>query len=241
MSQECSWLHSNLLSIPLVTFPFKLSALPKNGIYFFYELGELQTYNTNDTRIVRIGTHKSNNFRSRISDHYLFDDKEMDFHIDKRKPSDRSIFRKNIGRVLLHKDNESYRCIWDKNFTATNTRNEWGIFRDIEKEQELECQITEIIRSKFSFRFIIIEDESRRLGKDGLEKRLIGTVAKCRDCDPSPNWLGKDSPVKKVRESGLWQYQHLTNDSIDETDKKDIEIAIEKTIAWVAQIESMHI
>ena len=55
-------------------------------------------------RIARIGTHK-NNFQSRISEHFLLKESKMNFSIANPKPSDRSIFRKNIGRALLNKNN----------------------------------------------------------------------------------------------------------------------------------------
>jgi hypothetical protein len=40
-------------------------------------------------------------------------------------------------------------------------------------------------------------------GSEGLERALIGTVAGCDVCRPSPEWLGLRSPVAKVRGSGL--------------------------------------
>jgi hypothetical protein len=97
-SEKCSWLHNQLESLPLVKFPFNVKAFPSNGIYFFYEEGEIADHgNGLKPRIVRIGTHKENNFRSRIAEHFLLNEFKMNFTIANPKPSDRSIFRKNIG------------------------------------------------------------------------------------------------------------------------------------------------
>lgn len=41
MSDVCKWLHQSLEELPVLRFPFKMSKLPENGIYFFYEDGEV--------------------------------------------------------------------------------------------------------------------------------------------------------------------------------------------------------
>ena len=243
MSQQCAWLHAALLELPLLCWKrfeseLEFSVLSKEGIYFFYELGEVQSHAVPEQRIVRIGTHrKTTTVESRMSDHLPEGNRLIAFDADKPKPSDRSIFRKNIGRVILYQDNDDYRSIWDKDFTLIKNRDEWGSFRNIEKEQELEHQITQIIRSRFSFRFIIVESAERR---KELEKRLIGTVAECRGCGPSDGWLGNSSPIEKIRASGLWQVQHLNSDGIDARDKEDIKLAIQKTIDHLRQCGITH-
>ena len=69
---NCEWLHNQLKNLPLIKYPFRLEDLPKNGIYFFYEKGEVWGHGGKNPRIVRVGTHKGDNFRSRINDHFLF-------------------------------------------------------------------------------------------------------------------------------------------------------------------------
>jgi hypothetical protein len=88
-------------------------------------------------------------------------------------------------------------------------KERWGSKRDIEKEKRVEEMITRIIRERFSFRFIILESQAERMGSKGLESSLIGTLSHCKLCKPSANWLGNYSPIKKIRESGLWLVQHL--------------------------------
>jgi len=36
----CEWLHQSLDALPLFSYPFDVAALPRNGVYFFYEKGE---------------------------------------------------------------------------------------------------------------------------------------------------------------------------------------------------------
>lgn len=213
----------------MIKFPFKLEQLPMNGIYFFYEKGEVWGHGGNKPRIVRVGTHKEGNFRSRIREHYLLDESQMNLDINKPKPSDRSIFRKNIGRALLNRDKDDYLRIWNIDFTPRKNKESFGHLRDIAKEKRIELMITEILRENFSFRFIAINSNVKRIGSKGLESAIIGTIAKCQLCKPTDQWLGKHSPVQKIRESGLWLVQHLKANPITEIDKEIILKAIKTT------------
>ena len=233
MSEKCKWLHEMLEELPLIKYPFKLELLPLNGIYFFYEEGEIWGHGGEKLRIVRIGTHKGNNFRNRIAEHFLISERKMDFNKNKPKPADRSIFRKNIGRALLHKNKDPYLKIWEIDFLPKDNRAKYGDLRDIEKEKSIEKQITEILRNKFFFRFIIFENEERRIGSRGFESKLIGTVSKCMKCKPSRNWLGNYSPKKQIRASGLWLTQHLGSEGVNSEEMVIIEKLVHKTKNWI--------
>jgi len=233
MSEKCQWLHEVLEELPLIKYPFRLELLSLNGIYFFYEKGEIWGYGDEKLRIVRIGTHRGNNFRNRIAEHFLINEKKMGFDRNNPKPSDRSIFRKNIGRALLHKNKDSYLKIWEIDFLPRANREKYSDLRDIEKERSIEKQITEILRNNFFFRFVIIEKEDERIGSKGLESKLIGTVSGCTMCKPSMNWLGNYSPKKQIRTSGLWLVQHLNAEGITEEDMPVIEKLVRKTKTWI--------
>ena len=248
-SELCRWLHEKLESLYLIKFPFDLTKLPDNGIYFFYEEGENSTHigydyddnvhadNNNSSlstnakaRIVRIGTHIEGNFSSSISEHFLLNEatKMMNFTISNPKPSDRSIFRKNIGRALLNKENDYYQKIWEIDFMTRENCNNYGIMRNIQKEKEIESAITKILREKFSFRFIPLEaqGQEKRIGRSGIEGKLIGTIASCNLCKASGNWLGKYSPIPQIRNGKLWLSQHLNSPGLSKQEKDDLENAI---------------
>jgi len=212
--------------LPPIRFPFEVKELPKNGIYFFYERDEKWGHNGNRQRIVRIGTHRDRNFRNRIAEHFLLDKGKMNFDLRRSKPSDRSIFRKNIGRALLNRRKDPYLKIWEIDFMKRKNREKFAQFRNIKKEKHIESRITAILRDKFSFRFIQLKKQAERMGRGGLESSLIGTVSHCSICRPSEIWLGNSSPKKQIRESGLWLVQHLKADPIDEADKAVIIDAI---------------
>lgn len=233
MSDACKWLHEQFERAPLVRYPFDLSELPKNGIYAFYEDGETWGHSEQRPRIVRIGTHKQGNFRSRIREHYLLDERKMRFDASKPAPHERSIFRKNIGRALLNRDHDPYLDIWEIDYTTSAARRERGYLRDIAKERALEAEITSILRTTFSFRYLVVEDQAKRVGANGLESALIGTVAGCRECEPSSHWLGLYSPVAKIRASGMWLYQHVDATGIVEQHREGILSALADTQVWL--------
>jgi len=233
MSELCKWLHKQVEQLQLIKYPFKLEQLPENGIYFFYEDGEIWGHGGDKARVVRIGTHKDGNFRSRIKEHFLLDELKMSFDSTKPAPHERSIFRKNIGRALLNKTKDDYLKIWEIDFTTRRSREERGHLRNIQQEKEIEYEITKILRKSFSFRFIIVDGQTKRMGTEGIESSLIGTVAKCNLCRPSSNWLGRHSPKQQITGSGLWLVQHLEANEINETDKETILNAIARSKEWI--------
>jgi hypothetical protein len=222
----------------MVKYPFRLEQLPLNGIYFFYEEGETVDHGDGvGSRMVRIGTHKDGNFRSRIAEHFLMVDeaKKMAFDENKPAPHERSIFRKNLGRALLNKAGDPYLEVWELDFTTSAGRKKNKHRRDVAKEKAVEAEVTRLLREKFSFRFILLEGQEGRMGSSGLESNLIGTVAKCEECKPSANWLGNYSPKEDIRRTGLWLAQHLKSPEISEGQRGIIEVAIKETQDWIRQ------
>ena len=229
LSETCKWLHEQLELLPIFKYPFDLKLLPKNGVYFFYEECENSDHGNSISRprIVRIGTHKENNFKSRISEHFLLNESKMKFTQTNPKPSDRSIFRKNIGRALLSKQKDfDYLNIWEIDFTSSIKRANYSHLRNVQKEKAIESQVTELIRKRFYFRLIPLEGQEKRMGKTGIESRLIGTVAACKLCTPTKTWLGRHSPLTKINGGKLWLYQHLSSIGLTDGDQTNLQEAI---------------
>jgi len=208
---KCGWLHLFLSDLPLIRFPFNKDNLPDSGIYFFYEKSEISSGHNFQPRIVRIGTANKGNFKSRITEHFLLDETKMNFNDHNSKPSDRSIFRKNIGRTILNRNQDAYISVWNIDFTKKNNRYNYWQLRNIETEKEIEGQVSEIFRSNFSFKFLLFENNQFE-----LEEKLIGTVSNCKLCCRSEMWFGNNSPDRRIRDSGLWQVQHLLANDIDD-------------------------
>jgi hypothetical protein len=154
VSAICKRLHELVYQLPEISWPFTPDQLPHNGIYFFNEKGETWGHGGDQPRIVRVGTHREGNFRSRMADHYILNERKMAFDKNQASPKDRSIFRKNIGRALLHGDADPYELLWEIDFTTRYSRETNGSRRDVEKEREIERAVTRILRERFTFRWI---------------------------------------------------------------------------------------
>ena len=201
MSIICNDLHQLFALMKRYRFPFDESQIPLNGIYILFEKGET----AHDTeRIVRVGTHTGNGrLPSRLKEHFLKENK------------DRSIFRKNIGRAILSKNNDTFLEQWNWDLTTREKKDKLLPLLDIEKQKQTEKEVTAYIQEHFSF--VVFEIPSKDVRIE-LESKIISTISLCRDCKASSTWLGNSSPVNKIRESSLWLVQGLYKTPLDEDD-----------------------
>lgn len=205
MNNICESIHQLFGNIKQYSFPFNEKDIPKNGIYILFEKGEI-AHSTN--RIVRIGTHTGNDqLRSRLIQHFVKENK------------DRSIFRKNIGRALLNKDNDPFLNEWEIDLTPSDIKELKSKSIDKEKQKEIERRVTTYIQENFSFAVFQVDDKDKRLE---FESKIISTVSLCTECKPSQNWLGLSSPKEKIQESGLWLVNELWKTPLTEKDLDEI-------------------
>ena len=196
-------LHKIFNGLERFSYPFenRLNEIPDNGIYVKFEKGE--SYNNLD-RIVRIGTDTGeNNLKKRLIEHFVTENKN------------RSIFRKNIGRAMLNKDNNSYLNFWELDTTSKADKEKNFKYINVDLEAEIEGEISSYIKTNFSFCVFNVETKEQRLF---WESKLISTLA--YQTKPSKNWLGNFSTKEKIKQSGLWQVQglnkpKLTSDEFD--------------------------
>jgi hypothetical protein len=192
MSDICGALHVRANSLPRVLFPFDQQQIPLNGIYLLFERGE---HGHGADRIVRVGTHTgTDQLRSRLMQHFLKENK------------DRSIFRKNIGRALLNRDNDPFSRDWEFDRTSSLARRSDAKQTDLNRLKSVEVEVSKVIRGNFSFAVLRVEEKEKRLQ---LESKIISTVSLCEECGPSNSWLGRHSPKERIRESGLWLVNEL--------------------------------
>ena len=186
------------------SFPFqeKKDEIPSNGIYVIFEKGE--TFHGMD-RITRVGTHTGEDqLFSRLNQHFLKENKN------------RSIFRKNIGRSLLHKENNPYSKEWEYDTTSREGKEKCAKLLNLELEKELEKRISTYIHENLSFVVFEVKTKEERLF---WEERIIATLSKAAnqgEIKPSDKWLGNFSPIEKIRNSGLWLVQGLDKEGLTE-------------------------
>jgi hypothetical protein len=209
MSENCEYIHKLFNNLNRFKFPFNEDEIPLNGIYVFFEKGEL-AHKTN--RIVRIGTHTGKDqLRSRLKQHFINENK------------DRSIFRKNIGRAILSKEKDPFLKSWEIDLTTKEAKDKYSNLIDFGKQKEIEKKVTKYMQDNFSFAVFGVNDKKKRLE---LESKIISTISSCKRCNPSKNWLGLFSPKDKIRESGLWLVNELNKQPLNNKDLKKLESSI---------------
>lgn len=178
------------------------TAWPKRGIYFFMEQGEHRTDSGSGPRLVRVGTHALH-YRSgtklwtRLSQHRG----EVSVGGGNHRGS---IFRLIVGSALLRK-------------TARNLPS-WGVGSNAPAqvragEVALEAEVSGIIGA-MPFLWLAIEDKPGPESERGyIERNAIALLSNYGKpaCDPpSAEWLGHHSDRERVRASGLWNSNHVT-------------------------------
>lgn len=200
MEPICSSLHSLVRSLPRHTFPPSGQVRDGDGIYLVFEVGEV---GHGGERVVRVGSHTgAGNLFARLREHVTAN-------------KDRSIFRKNIGRAILSRAGDPFLDDWDLDLTSNANRLKFAGRVDSAKQTAVEAQVTNYVKEKMTFTVIPMPDPKTALS---LERLIIGTLSACGECKASPDWLGSRSPKAKIRESGLWQEQHLYTEGLSTDD-----------------------
>lgn len=182
--QVCEVVHTLLERLPALSGK-PPTGLPSNGIYFWYEKGESRR--GEGLRVTRVGTHESSRpLRYRIREHF-------------GSNREGSVFREHMGAALMARDGESAQDI-----------REWGKGRNSErfhheKFKQYERRVTEQTANGV-YRVLKVDDMRERLE---FEEKLIALFSHCRHCRPSPHWLGNWAVRPKIRESGLWNVEHV--------------------------------
>ncbi len=201
MSRECKKIHEIINSLERFSFSFKDSEIPKNGIYFLFQNGE---HGHSKDRIVRVGSHTGENqLCPRIKQHFLMANK------------DRSIFRKNIGRALLHKKSDPFLKHWELDLTSRKSKEQYASSVDFSYQEKIEDAVSHYIHKNFTFSVVELKDKKQRLE---TEKRIISTLSWCDECKASTNWLGYYSPKEKIKNSGLWLVNELYKIPLSESE-----------------------
>ena len=184
----------------------EIDKLPyNNGIYVMFERGELYK---GRNRIVRVGSHRSpDRLKKRLKNHFI------------NKNADGSIFRKNIGKAMLHRNGDPYLRIWELDTSRKDVKEKYRYLIDKKKENELEEIISEYLKTNITFVCFPVNVEKERLR---LEEGIISALNHTEDFHVSTNWLGLSSPVEEIKSSGLWNRHGLNGSLLTDEEMKRI-------------------
>lgn len=174
---------------------------PRRGVYFFRESGEDRSDTGTGPRIVRVGTHALNagsgtKLWGRLSQHRGQLRSGGGNHRG-------SIFRLIVGAALIERDGDTH-VSWGQGSSAS---------RDVRlREEPLEKVVSRIIGA-MPFLWIEIDDEPGPESLRGYIERnsiaLLSNFGKPSLDPPSPEWLGRSCLRPRVRQSGLWNQNHV--------------------------------
>lgn len=175
---------------------------PKRGVYFFFEDGETRSDSGTGPRIVRIGTHALNKGSSttvwgRLRGHRGSVHPSGGNHRG-------SIFRLIVGTALMERDGDV--CpTWDDR--RANAPRE---VRDAERT--MEAKVSEAICA-MPFVWLPVDDEAGPQSERGIIERgsisLLSNWNRKPIDPPSSDWLGRRCSRERIRQSGLWNSNHV--------------------------------
>jgi hypothetical protein len=172
---------------------------PRHGVYFFFEDGEIRA--DGSCRVVRVGTHaliptSRTTLWNRLSQHRG--------HLKGRNYGGgnhrASVFRRHVGAALIRRGN------WPEDLLASwldrHPPAQWT-----QREDDIEREVSRYIGA-MPFLWLAVPDRTDRGYLERNSIALLSCLARCQD-SPSAGWLGHDATRSEIRESGLWNVQHV--------------------------------
>lgn len=176
------------------------SGWPSHGVYFFFENGEIRP--DGGPQVVRVGTHaltatSRTTLWNRLSQHRGSLAGRHSGGGNHRA----SVFRRHVGGALIRLQGlpDVLLQSW---FDAHNPSGHLAAL-----EAEVEVEVSRRIGTMPLLWLDVPEREDRIV----IERDSIGLLS-CRTGGtgiPSPDWLGRHALASKVRESGLWNVDHI--------------------------------
>jgi hypothetical protein len=185
---------------------------PKRGVYFFFEPGEVRSDSGNGPRITRVGTHaltatSRTTLWNRLSQHRGAESTGGGNHRG-------SIFRLLVGAALKQRDAMDRLESWGVGSDPGVAARKLGIDRSTLKvlEYSLEQMVSRYIGA-MPFLYLSVDDAPGAESLRGqIEKNSIALLSNFERSSldpPSLSWLGQFSDRPRVRESGLWNNNHV--------------------------------
>lgn len=186
----------------------KRTGWPDQGVYFFFDPGELRENGT-QLRVVRVGTravsegsrttlwHRLSQHRGNMSGSHAGGGNHRG-----------SIFRLHVGTALLNRDGytDELRKLWLRLHVSPKERH---------PEYPLEKDVSDNIRAMPFLWVAVPGPASKTSDRSVIESNSVGLLSnrgKAAIDPPSSGWLGHDADRAAVRGSGMWNVDFVDND-----------------------------
>jgi hypothetical protein len=178
---------------------------PDRGVYFFFATNETQE-DTDYLRLTRIGTHEA----SFGTDASLW--RRLRTHRGPKKGPYQgggnhrdSIFRKHVGEAMIQQDDlHTDHPHWGKSARIPDEKRY--------AEQDHEKRVSNYIRN-LPFLWVKVDDQpGPKSDRKYIKQNAIALVSNYqkKSIDQrNEDWLGNDSSCRKIRNSGLWNINHI--------------------------------
>ena len=166
---------------------------PEQGVYFFFEPGEARSGSGSGDRIVRVGSHalaqdQDATLWSRLRKHRGA--------VEQQAQQRGSVFRNRVGNAICRRNPR----LGPENWPHDSHRG------DI-------LRIERLIDRHMRPMTVLLLPVGRRAHRDYIERNATALLSEYQKDDsidrPSRAWLGRRCDREKVRESGLWQSDHV--------------------------------
>jgi hypothetical protein len=178
------------------------SRLPSHGVYFFREPGEYRGQQSGMPRVVRVGTHAvSANSKSTLWKRLRAHRGQKDGRGNHRG----SVFRRHVGFALLLRD----RARLGELLTWGDRSARGSAVRVTEDAHE---QRVSAYLCAMTVLWVEVPDASGRTSqRRHIERNTIALLSNSlKPVDaPGTTWLGLHSPHAVIRQSGLWNVNHV--------------------------------
>jgi hypothetical protein len=184
--------------------------LPQRGVYFFFEPGETREDGTTP-RVVRVGTHavsdgSKTTLWQRLSQHRG--------RLGGSHPGGGnhrgSIFRLHVGTALLNRGMADAAAAL--NWGTAHKPADDGLRQ---AERQVEAMVSQYIRA-MPFLWLAVEDAPSKVSDrkviEGNAIALLSNLGREPIDPPSSNWMGHWADRPAVRDSGLWNVDHVTEE-----------------------------
>jgi hypothetical protein len=197
---------------------------PDRGVYVFFASDERRA-SGDRRRVTRIGTHavsegSSTSLWDRLRTHRGATRGTYEGGGNHRG----SVFRARVGEALIERDDrhEAYPH-WGEGSSAKRERRL--------DELEMERRVSDCLRD-LPFLWLAVDDEpgpeSRRAYIERNTIALLSNYRREAVDARSDDWLGRHSPNEKIRESGLWNVNHV-DEAYDPTFLDAVAESVEET------------
>lgn len=196
---------------------------PERGVYFFFAQDETRA-TTNQPRLTRVGTHAvSEGSGTSLWDRLRTHRGAMRGTYEGGGNHRGSVFRKRVGEALIARDGlrDEYPA-WGEGSSADRDRR-LG-------ELELERRVSDYVRD-LPFLWVDVDDAPGADSDRAFVERNAIALASNHGRDPIDrrgDWLGAHSRSEAIRESGLWNVDHV-DESCDPAFLDRLATAVEGT------------